>query len=75
MEDYGSAHDISEVIRQADVTIKKLVRTCVIFGSEPKKSIAPNPPKKEKNMDTYPSKTKWHALFSRTKNVRSGPFS
>ena len=75
MGDYGTAHDISEVIMQADVAIKKLVRTCVIFGSEPKKSIAPNQKKKRKKHGYLPILKKVARIVFTDKKVRSGPLS
>lgn len=73
MGDYGTAHDISEVIMQADVTIKKLVRTCVIFGSERKKSIAPNQRKKKTWVPTHLKQSVTHCLHGQKSEVWS-PF-
>ena len=75
MGDYGTAHDISEDIMQADVRIKKLVRTCVIFGSEPKKYIAPNQKKKRKKHGYLPILKKVARIVFTDKKVMSGPLS
>ena len=71
MGDYGTAHDISEDIMQADVRIKKLVRTCVILGSEPKKYIAPNQKKKKKKtwVPTHLKKSGTHCFHGQKSEV------
>ena len=44
MWDYGTAHAISEIITQADVRIKNLVRTRdFFFGLGPEMAMTPNP--------------------------------
>lgn len=66
------AHVMSEIITEADVTMKKLLRTRVFpgFGAMDVYGAIPLPPKII-NTVPYPSQKTWYVSLNRKKNVKS----